>query len=123
MATMPLPTVRTSIAVRIENVRSVRRIMARLAARLLPIRFLDGHKLWTWNRLLWGIVFVVGAFGLIHLLLRPGNGYVGHNTNTPMFTVIALFLAFGVVSVAFWGYFRYRKPRPEEAASAEPAAE
>jgi hypothetical protein len=92
---------------------------------LLPIRFLDGHKLWTWNRLLWGIVFVVGAFGLIHLLLRPGNGYVGHNTNTPMFTVIALFLAFGVVSVVFWGYFRYRRPRPEAAAepSAEPAAE
>jgi hypothetical protein len=40
--------------------------------------------------------------------------------------VIALFLAFGVVSVAFWGYFRYRKPRvepaPEPAAPAAPAA-
>jgi hypothetical protein len=28
-----------------------------------------------------------------------------------MLTVIGLFLAFGVVSVGFWAYFRYRKPR------------
>src|SRR5262249_2920441 len=41
MATMPLPRARISIAVRIENVRSVRGTIARLAAvRLLPIRSL-----------------------------------------------------------------------------------
>ncbi|HXJ64742.1 MAG TPA: FGLLP motif-containing membrane protein [Actinomycetota bacterium] len=87
---------------------------------LLPIRFLDGHKLYTWNRVLWGVVFVVGAFGMIHLLLRPGGGYFQHSGNAPMFTVIALFVAFGVVSVAFWAYFRYRKPRGEPG-SAEPS--
>src|SRR5262249_40250874 len=90
---------------------------------LLPIRFLDGHKLFTWNRILWAIVFVLGAFGLIHLLLRPGGGYFGHNTNnTPMLTVIGLFVGFGVVSVAFWAYFRYRKPRGEPDAGAGGAA-
>ena len=78
---------------------------------LLPIRFLDGHKLFTWNRVLWGVLFVVGAFGMIHLLLRPGGGYFNHSGNTPMFTVIVLFVAFGVVSISFWAYFRYRKPR------------
>src|SRR5262249_35479754 len=41
MATMPLPRARISIALRIENVRSVRGIIARFAAiRLLPIRSL-----------------------------------------------------------------------------------
>jgi hypothetical protein len=89
---------------------------------LLPIRFLDGHKLYTWNRILWGFLFLLGAFGMIHLLLRPGSGYLNHSSNTPMFTVVALFLAFGVVSVAFWAYFRYRKPRGEPEAGEPEAA-
>lgn len=71
--------------------------------------------------MLWAIVSVLGRLALILLLLRPGNGSVGHYTNTPMFIVIALFLAFGVVSVTFWAYFRFRKQREEPAG--EPTAE
>lgn len=82
---------------------------------LLPLRFLDGHKLFSWNRALWVILFVVGVFGFVHLLLRPGGGYLNHSGNTPMFTVLGLFLAFGVASVSFWAYFRFRKPREPRA--------
>jgi hypothetical protein len=82
---------------------------------LLPLRFLDGHKLFAWNRALWVILFAVGVFGFVHLLLRPGGGYLNHSGNTPIFTVVGLFLAFGLASVSFWAYFRFRKPREPQA--------
>jgi hypothetical protein len=81
---------------------------------LVPIRFLDGHKLFTWNRVLWGVLFVLGVFGFVHLLLRPGGGYFNQHTNLPVLTMLGLFVAFGLGSVAFWAYFRYRKPRRGE---------
>jgi hypothetical protein len=57
----------------------------------------------------------VGAVGVVHLLLRPGGGYLNHSGNTPIFTVVGLFLAFGLASVSFWAYFRFRKPREPQA--------
>jgi hypothetical protein len=91
---------------------------------LLPLRFLDGHKLYAWNRALWIVLFVVGTFGFVHLLLRPGGGYLTHTGNTPLLTIIGLFLAFGVASLAFWGYFRFRKPRePHQPEAATEAVE
>jgi len=82
---------------------------------LLPLRFLDGHELFAWNRALWVIPFALGAFGFVHLLLRPGGGYLNHTGNTPIFTIIGLFLAFGLASVSFWAYSRFRKPREPQA--------
>jgi len=92
---------------------------------LMPLRFLDGHKVFRWHRVWWAILFVVGAFALVHMLLRPGGGYFQTSKNTPLYTMLALFVVFGVVSVAFWAYFAFRKPRggePEaQAATADPA--
>lgn len=75
---------------------------------LIPLRFLYGHKLARWNRTLWALLFALGMFGFVHVLLDTKSKEVGL---VPLISVIALFVAFGVLSLAFWAYFRYR-PHP-----------
>jgi hypothetical protein len=75
---------------------------------LIPLAFLDGDKLVTWSRAAWLVLFGGGLFLFVHVLLRPGSGYVGHTANGSLAVVIALFVAFGLISIAFWAYFRFR---------------
>jgi hypothetical protein len=75
---------------------------------MVPIRMLPGAKVWAWNRLVWALFIAVGAFSILHLFLHPTDSYTGS-----VVVMLALFAGFGALSVAFWAYFRFRKPRPE----------
>jgi len=76
---------------------------------LIPLRFVEGSKLEAWSRTAWALVFGLAAFGFVHILLRPDSGYVA--ATSARATVIVLFVLFGLISVAFWGYFRFRPAR------------
>jgi parallel beta-helix repeat protein len=78
---------------------------------LLPMRFLDGGRVREWSGAAWAVLFVTGLFALVHVLLSPGSGYVGHTSGEVTIAVVVLYVAFGAVSVAFWAYFRYRPER------------
>jgi hypothetical protein len=78
---------------------------------LLPLRFLQGEVLFGWNRLVWGLLFGLGVFAFAHVLINPSSGYLADSSRTPLLTIVALFVGFAIVSVAFWGYFRFRAPR------------
>jgi hypothetical protein len=78
---------------------------------LLPLRFLPGEPLYAWNRMTWAVLLGIGVFAFLHILVNPSSGYLSDSSRTPLFTIAALFIAFAVVSVAFWGYFRFRRPR------------
>jgi hypothetical protein len=84
---------------------------------LLPLRFLPGAAVFAWSRRTWTVLFAVGFFGFLHVLVNPQSGYLADTVRTPMLTVVLLFVFFGAVSVALWSYFRFRPARP-----AEPAA-
>ncbi|HTJ74061.1 MAG TPA: choice-of-anchor P family protein, partial [Acidimicrobiales bacterium] len=84
---------------------------------LIPLRFVEGSKLEAWSRTAWALVFGLAAFGYVHVLLRPDSGYVA--PTSARLTVVVLFLVFGLLSVAFWAYFRFRAPRPSSPATAE----
>lgn len=73
---------------------------------LIPLRFLYGHKLMRWSRTLWGLLFALGMFGFVHVLL---NTKTEQAHVVPLASMIVLFVAFGAVSLAFWAYFRYRR--------------
>ncbi|HJV09042.1 MAG TPA: FGLLP motif-containing membrane protein, partial [Acidimicrobiales bacterium] len=75
---------------------------------LLPMRFLDGGRVKAWNSVVWAVLFAIGLFALVHVLLSPGSGYVGHTSGGVTVAVIVLYVIFGAISVAFWAYFRYR---------------
>ena len=76
---------------------------------MLPLRFMSGEKLWAWNKPLWTLLMGAGLFIFVHVLLDPRAEYLANPSYTPLATVIGLFAAFGICSVAFWAYFRYRK--------------
>ena len=80
---------------------------------LLPLRFMAGSKIVAWNRWAWAAVFGLGLFGFVHILLRPGTGYVSTVGPGGVATVVGMLMGFGVLSVVLWGYFRFRPARQE----------
>ena len=86
---------------------------------MLPLRFMPGAAVYAWDRRVWIALMALGMFGFAHVLLNPaeGAGYLADTTRTSFFTLIALLAVFGVASVLFWAYFRFRPAR--KAATAE----
>ncbi len=82
-----------------------------LAVAMLPMRFLDGKKVITWNRVAWSVLFFLGVFATVHVLFSPNSGYVGQTAAGVRIAVAVLFLVFGAISVGLWAYFRYRPQR------------
>jgi hypothetical protein len=87
------------------------------AIAMLPLRFLAGERVRSWNQRVWAGLLGLAAFGFCHVLLNPSSGYLADSTRTSLFTVIWLLAAFGGGSVLFWAYFRFR---PQPAADAPP---
>lgn len=79
-----------------------------LLFELVPLRFLRGETVFAWHRSLWAILFLAAAFTFVHVLLTPANGFLGDTRTSPLLAAVILFVGFGVFSVAFWAYFRYR---------------
>jgi hypothetical protein len=76
---------------------------------MLPLRFLPGASAFRWDRRVWAALFGVGLFGFVHVLMNPRNGYLADSTRTPMVTIVVLLVGFGLFSVVFWAYFRFRR--------------
>jgi hypothetical protein len=76
---------------------------------MLPLRFLPGERVRAWNPRVWAGILGVATFAFAHILLNPSSGYLADDTRTSFFTVIALLVGFGVFSVLFWGFFRFRR--------------
>lgn len=73
---------------------------------MLPLRFLPGHALKSWNVRVWATVFGVSLFGLIQVMLRPHATSQGPS-HAPLVTTLVLFVAFGVGTVQFrWHFIR-----------------
>lgn len=81
---------------------------------LLPLRFLDGYKLFRWRRSLWAALFLVACFFFFVLMvLQSHDPYLESHRRDAIVTSMTLFAAFGLGSFAFWAYFRFR-PEPSE---------
>ena len=75
---------------------------------MLPLRFMPGAAVFEWNRIVWGVLIGLGIFGFAHVLLNPTSGYIADTTRTSFFTMIVLLVGFGLASVLFWAWFRFR---------------
>lgn len=85
-----------------------------LVIALLPLRLLTGSKVVAWSRAAWAALYAFTLFAFVHILLRPGTGYVSDTSRSPTVVVVGLFVGFAVFSFGFWGYFRFRSPRPSD---------
>ena len=77
---------------------------------LLPLRFMPGHALYVWHRGAWALTFGVATFGLVEVLLRPSAQAATHPGSIAWTTAAALFVLFGVGSLAFREYFARHVP-------------
>jgi hypothetical protein len=80
---------------------------------------MPGAQVFAWNRRVWVVLMALGLFGFVHVLLNPaaGAGYLADTTRTSFFTLLVLLALFGLASVLFWAYYRFRPHR----AAAPPA--
>jgi len=76
---------------------------------MVPVRFLPGEKVYHWNRRAWASLLGVAVLGFVYILINPRQGYLADATRTPMLTIVVLLLSFGLGSVLFWAYFRFRR--------------
>ncbi len=73
---------------------------------LMPLRYLDGSALRRWRTLAWLLPqFAAAAFFVYVQMLHGETEKI--NTINQLVRPFALFLVFGVLSFAFWGYFRW----------------
>jgi hypothetical protein len=86
------------------------------AIAMLPLRFLPGERVRSWNQRAWIVLLAIATAGFCHILLNPSSGYLADSTRTSLFTVVLLLAAFGGGSVLFWAYFRFRPARTQEPA-------
>ena len=82
-----------------------------LLFELVPLRFLRGEKVYEWRRGVWAALFLAAGFAFAYILLNPTAGYLGTTRLSPLVPAVLLFVGFGIVSVLFWAYFRYRPAR------------
>jgi hypothetical protein len=83
-----------------------------MAIGLIPMQTLVGERVFRWSKTVWAALFGFTLFVFVHLLLHPQSGFGRADHPTPLFTWLGLFVGFGLVSVLFWAYFRYRPTRP-----------
>lgn len=79
---------------------------------LVPMRFLPGAPIYAWNRLAWALLLGLSLFAFFHILINPASGYLSDTSRSGLLLTLALVGGFGIVSVSFWGYFRFRPVRP-----------
>jgi hypothetical protein len=80
---------------------------------LIPMRFLYGAHLFGWSRVRWSLLYGIGLFGFLVIVLNPANGFVATANPAALPTAIGLFIGFGVLSFGTWAFFRFRKsPAP-----------
>lgn len=82
-----------------------------VAIGLLPFRFMPGAAVYKWSRLAWALLCGASLFAFIHILIGPRSGYLSDLSASSWLAALGLFAAFGVFTLLFWAWFRFR-PAP-----------
>lgn len=86
--------------------------MTSLMFGMLPLRWLDGEKLFAWRRLVWTATIGLALFLFVHVVLRAGSTPGAKHS---LVVTAALFAGFGLLSIGFWAYFYLREgPTPAQ---------
>jgi hypothetical protein len=87
--------------------------------QMIPIRYMDGHKVWSWNKLAWVLLAGSAAFMFWEILLHKQSSSASSVTHgTPAVAIVAMSICC-ILSLGFYAFFRLRGP--EEALETEAA--
>ena len=83
-----------------------------VAFGLVPMTFLDGNDLWSWNKGLWAAMWGSAVLWFSIVILHPALSTYGHQVSGNRAIWFALlFSALMLVAVITWGFFRVREAR------------
>ena len=85
---------------------------------MVPLRFMDGHKLWGWNKGAWLAMAGVTAFLFWHVLLNKERAYFSSLQETTVATAVVLVGACLAITIVAWLFFRIRAARAESGSAA-----
>ncbi|MDQ1697643.1 MAG: hypothetical protein QOJ03_2996 [Frankiaceae bacterium] len=77
-----------------------------LILAMVPLSFLEGERLWRAQKLTWALIYGTALFAFLHVVVHPEFG--ARKTELPLYTWLGFFVGFCLLSVSFWGYFRFR---------------
>lgn len=80
---------------------------------LVPMRFIYGEQVKKWNKYAWAAIYGCGMLLFVYTLLDPNQSVYGKSATASWLSVLSLFIGFGVFSLSFWAYFRFRPTRPQ----------
>lgn len=84
-----------------------------LFCTMVPLQFMDGKRLWEWNRVIWLGIFGVTAFLFWQILFNREEAYFNGLQHARAIGAIGVFALYVAVTVGTWAYFRYRNPHGE----------
>jgi hypothetical protein len=82
---------------------------------MIPIKFMDGHKLMEWNKFAWGGVAIVSGFIFWHAMMNEEKESLEALGQTGSATFIALIFATLFVALATHTFFRFKNRHAEHA--------
>jgi hypothetical protein len=100
------------------------------AIGLIPLKFLAGETLFSWNRRRWAVLWGAAILFFAHVVLYPVSSFTPNPSPTGVYTILLTVVVYGAIALGFWWFFRRRAIRHERFrvraaaifATAEPAA-
>ena len=75
--------------------------------QLVPMRFMDGYRVWRWNKLAWISLAAVSAFLFWHVLLNVEKESFGAiSEGMPAIVIVLMAACFGM-TLGVWAFFRF----------------
>jgi hypothetical protein len=84
--------------------------------QMIPLRFMDGHKVFTWNKAAWLFVAVVSGFLFWHAMMNEEKSSLDALGQTSTVTLVSLMGTALLIAAATHLFFRIRNGRTPEAA-------
>ncbi|WP_344755529.1 hypothetical protein [Leifsonella bigeumensis] len=90
--------------------------IAALPIALLPMAFVEGGAVFAWKKSAWALCYAIGLFSFFVILLPLPSGW--GEVGAPLATWVGLYVAYAVLAIGVWAWFRFTAPRVAEPAAA-----
>ncbi len=81
------------------------------AIGLIPLKFLTGETLFSWNRWKWAVLWGAAILFFAHVVLYPVSSFTPNPSPTGVYTILLTVAIYGAVALGFWWFFRQRAIR------------
>jgi len=82
---------------------------------MLPLRFMEGRRVWDWSRLAWALLATTVSFLFFHVVLNRTDAYTSVVEETGVQTLFAICVGAIALAATFWLFCRYWLPEAPRA--------